>query len=319
MAQATKPLFQGRPVGLAPPTLTGANASATPGLLVLGTTYGFRASALSAAGESNLSPETLVTMLGANVTVGLTATANPSGSTAPNGTTVPGATSINFYQGPPGGPWLLLGNTAIAANAATASLNTGVLVPSGAPPAGNTSITNGGVAVSPSAPLYTPPALSASISGAVLAGRTATYTSTAPHGFLPGDAVSVAGLPAPFSGRFTILTATSTTFTCTIVAPDASTGTAGTAKAGTKTLLREAIFANPSSGIAACFLSLVPYGGQIDGTHQLIPSTTVQPAGSASGPLMGTFVQILYPGDSVVGWSSTPEVVLTLGGVEGVV
>lgn len=323
MIAALKRLYQGNPTGLAPPTFTSVGPSGTSGTLTPGVTYGIRVSSVSSAGESHLSPE-LVCNTGVYTAIGVTIN-----------NVEQNATSYNVYQGPVGGPWLLFaGATPSPANTATITVIVTAPATGAVPPAGNTSIKSGGIAVSPSAPLYTPPALTATVNSKALSSRIATLGTIAPHGFLSGDALTVSGMGAPFDGHWTILsTPSTTTLTYAVVAANvASAAASGIAIAGPNAFVREVVFANPNgpminssnsvlrtfSGIAIVWLSLVPYGQQIDGSHFLIPGMTVQPTASATGPLLGTWgMKTLHPGDFLVAWANITGVACTIDGIEG--
>jgi hypothetical protein len=71
----------------------------------------------------------------------------------------------------------------------------------------------------------------ATVSNKALTANVATITTTAPHGFVVGAQVTVAGVGAPFNGTWTIATVpTSTTFTYADTAANvASAASAGTA------------------------------------------------------------------------------------------
>ena len=73
--------------------------------------------------------------------------------------------------------------------------------------------------------------LTGAVSNKALTANVATLTTSAPHDFVPGDTVVVAGVGTPFDGTHTILaTPTTSTFTYAKTATDVSTGVAtGTA------------------------------------------------------------------------------------------
>jgi hypothetical protein len=100
----------------------------------------------------------------------------------------------------------------------------------------------------------------ATINNRAIASNVATLTFSAPHGFAPGQRVTITGaIGAPFLGTFTLLTAAASTVTFALVNADitagATTGTATSASdqyptAGTHSITITAVAgAGPTSGL----------------------------------------------------------------------
>lgn len=174
----------------AAPTISSSSTANTGGTLAQSTTFGYKLTIATPAGETTPSAEkTQATAAGtATNTVTLNFAAIPAGCTG------------KIYGRTSGGPWGLIGT---AAAAATSFVDTGAATPGAAPPAGNTTTESVTVTV------YMPDGQTAvtaldvngNAASFVSPGKTQTFFGGPVYSVTTTGTISGAGVYADFGGR----------------------------------------------------------------------------------------------------------------------
>jgi hypothetical protein len=176
----------------AAPTISSTATATSGGILIDLTTYGYKITRVTPAGQTTPSAESVqITGVGTNTN---TVTINFAAAAA--------GTSTNIFGRTSGGPWGLIGNVAAGV---TSFVDTGTVTPGAAPPAANTTAESVTVKLQVPDGQTAPAVLDVNGNAATFASPSATHVLFGGPGYLitTTGTISGAGVYVDFGGRVT--------------------------------------------------------------------------------------------------------------------